>query len=109
MKKFDMDFVEDPHLRKMLENAWQAITLTETWDLVKNEKCFMLCEDKRIFAISNKMAELGFSGHSGASFGSIMQYMKYLAEHGEDKFKEQFTCSRLATEEVTSSTTNNLG
>ena len=77
--------------REMLVNAWQAITQTNLWDFVSEPiDSFMWSSDQRIEAISEKMVELGYNGHSGISFGSTMRNMQYLAQHGENKFKELF-------------------
>jgi hypothetical protein len=40
------------------------------------------------------MEELGYGGHSGASFGCTMRNMQYLAEHGEEKFKTEILKTR---------------
>ena len=56
----------DNHSRAMLENAYQAISLTEMWDYIKKDReSFMLSSDKEIKIISDKMEELGYNGHSG--------------------------------------------
>jgi hypothetical protein len=81
----------DEHERVMFVNAWQAITLTETWEFIKNfQGSFMMSGDENINRISAKMSELGYDGHSGCSFGFTMQTMKYLAIHGEEKFREDY-------------------
>jgi hypothetical protein len=74
----------------MMTNAWQAITQTNNWDFVAEDiDSFMFSEDPRITQISIKMKELGY-GHSGCSFGCTMRNMQYLAQKGEDKFKQLF-------------------
>jgi hypothetical protein len=84
------NYVDEPE-RAMFTNAWQAITLTETWDFIKNfQGSFMISDDANINRISAKMSELGYNGHSGCSFGFTMQTMKYLAIHGEEKFREDY-------------------
>lgn len=84
------NYVDEPE-RAMFTNAWQAITLTETWDFIKNfQGSFMISDDANINRISAKMSELGYDGHSGCSFGFTMQTMKYLAVHGEEKFREDY-------------------
>ena len=84
------EFVEDLWTREMLINAWQAINQTELWDFVKEDiDSFMFSHDPRVTRIYNKMEELGYRGHSGASFGCTMRNMQYLAEHGEEKFKTE--------------------
>jgi len=81
----------DENERAMFTNAWQAITLTETWDFIKNfQGSFMISEDENINRISMKMDELGYDGHSGCSFGFTMQTMKYIVMHGEEKFREDY-------------------
>ena len=75
----------------MLDNAWQAITLTKTWDFVKKQnESFMFSSDPRVNIIYVKMEELGYSGHSGCSFGRIMRIMQYIARYGEETFKKSY-------------------
>jgi len=84
------EYVQDVWMREMLVNAWQAITITETWDFVGQDiDNFMFSRDPRINTIGNKMQELGYGGHSGASFGCTMRTMQYIAQHGEEKWKEE--------------------
>jgi len=86
-----MDYIHDEQSRKMLENAWQAINLTETWDFVAQPiESFMWSQNPEIDIISQKMSELGYHGHSGCSFGWTMRQMQFLAEKGEDEFKKSF-------------------
>jgi len=75
--------------KEMLVNAYQAITQTETWSFVKQPcESFMFSKDPRVDLISNKMAELGYGGHSGCSFGCVMRDMQYIAQNGEEKFRD---------------------
>jgi hypothetical protein len=86
-----MDYIIDRHSREMLENAWQAINLTETWDFVaENIDSFMLSRDNRIWIITKKMKDLGYDGHSGFSFGWTMRHMQFLAQNGVEIFKESW-------------------
>ena len=86
----EFNYVDEPE-RSMFVNAWQAITLTETWDFIKNfQGSFMISGDPNINRISTKMSELGYDGHSGCSFGFTMQTMKYLVVNGEEKFREDY-------------------
>ena len=83
------DYIKNNWEREMLVNAWQAITLTENWDFMKQEiYSYMLSSDPRINIISNKMCALGYDGHSGCSFGCTMRAMQYIARNGELKFME---------------------
>jgi nanoRNase/pAp phosphatase (c-di-AMP/oligoRNAs hydrolase) len=84
------EYVQDVWMREMLVNAWQAITITETWDFVREDTdSFMFSRDPRIEIITNKMVELGYGGHSGASFGCTMRNMQFIAKYGEEKFKQE--------------------
>jgi hypothetical protein len=84
------DYIKDDWTRDMLINAWQAINITETWDFVKQEiESFMFSNDPRVKIIYDKIEELGYTGHSGASFGFTMRTMQYIATHGAKKFKEE--------------------
>jgi hypothetical protein len=77
--------------KEIFTNAWQAITLTENWEFMKTDiESFMWSDDPRVDIISAKMVELGYNGHSGASFGYTMRRMQYLAKNGEEKFKEEY-------------------
>lgn len=85
-----MDYILNTNDKLMMTNAWQAITQTNNWDFVAEDiDSFMFSEDPRITQISIKMKELGY-GHSGCSFGCTMRNMQYLAQKGEEKFKQLF-------------------
>ena len=79
----------DDHSRVMLENAYTAISLTEMWQYMKkNVESYMLCNDDELKIISDKMEELGYHGHSGASFGITMRNMQFIALHGMEDHKK---------------------
>ena len=83
-------YVKDVWMREMLVNAWQAITNTELWDFVKEDiESFGFSQDPRVLRIGNKMIELGYNGHSGASFGYTMRTMQFIAKYGEEEYKRE--------------------
>ncbi len=87
----NFDYISDIWDREIYENAWQAISLTNMWDFVKQDiDSFMFSLDPRLDFISEKMAEIGYNVHSSTSFGRVMRQMQFLAKFGEDKFKESF-------------------
>jgi hypothetical protein len=89
--KFDYIKPKSANYKKMLVNAYQAITQTETWNFVKQDcESFMFSKDPKIWVISDKMVELGYDGHSGSSFGCTMRNMQYIAQNGEKKFMELY-------------------
>jgi hypothetical protein len=85
----EFEYVKNTNERRMLQTAFKAITLTENWNLIREPICsFMLSRDNRIYKILTKIEELGYQGHSGSSFGCTMRNMQFIAQHGEEKFRE---------------------
>lgn len=78
--------------RKMLQNAWLAITQLKLWDYMKRDNTsYTMSDDYEIWIITKKMEELGYKGHSGFSFGWTMRNMQYIAQHGEENFMKIYT------------------
>jgi hypothetical protein len=50
----------------------------------------MFSTDKEIKIISDKIEELGYHGHSGASFGITMRNMQFIALHGLEEHKKMW-------------------
>lgn len=94
MQQSDFLKIKDEHTRFLLENAYQAITVVEGWEFMKtfndNQYGFMFSDSPMTGKIMNKMEELGYSGHSGGSFGWTMRNMEFLAKHGKDEFLSKF-------------------
>lgn len=89
--KFDYIKPQSANYKKMLVNAYQAVTQTETWDFMKKDcESFMLSQDPKVKVIYNKMKQLGYYGHSGCSFGCTMRDMQYIAQNGEKKFRDVY-------------------
>ena len=87
------DFIPNKDERIMISTAVTAITQLELWDFIKDfkENSFMLSEDKRVNKIYNKIEELGYSDHSGVSFGITMRHMEYIAKNGFEKYKNSYS------------------
>ena len=84
-------YIADLNDRLMLSTAYKAISLTESWDFVKQDtKSFMFSDNPRIYSIIGKISELGYDGHSGASFGCVMREMQYIAKYGELEYKNYY-------------------
>ena len=89
LKEGTFEYIKDKNYKSMLVTAWKAIHLTETWEYVKKDRqSFTFSDDENIWRIYNKIEELGYTGHSGMSFACIMRDMEFIANHGEEKFKE---------------------
>jgi len=84
----EFKYIKDRNSREMLQNAYQAINQTETWNFVKKDiESFSFSNTTEINRISDKMTELGYYGHSGFSFGWTMRQMQFIAKNGEEVFK----------------------
>ena len=82
-------YYTDEHSRVMFENAYQSISLTESWDYMKKDvEGYMFCTDNELKIIRSKMVELGYDGHSGASFGLTMRNMQFIAKNGLESHKK---------------------
>jgi len=94
MQSSDFLNIKDESSRFMFENAYQAITISEGWDFMKsfndNQNGFMFSSNPMTGKIMSKMDELGYSGHSGFSFGWTMRMMEFLAKNGREAFLAKF-------------------
>ena len=81
-----------PSERIMYETAFNAITQLELWNFIKefNEDSFMFSRAHEVMLIYRKIEDLGYHGHSGASFGCIMRTMKYISENSLESFEEEY-------------------
>jgi len=79
--------------RMMYETAFNAITQLELWQYMRdfNEESFMFSTAPEIMRIYNKISDLGYDGHSGASFGCTMRAMEYIAKNGLAAFEAAYT------------------
>jgi hypothetical protein len=78
--------------RSMYSTAYDAITPLELWPFMKNfnEDNFMFSSAPEIQRIYNQIEVLGYTGHSGSSFGFIMRSMEYIGKHGIKQFEEEY-------------------
>jgi hypothetical protein len=81
------EYIKHDGMRTQLKNAWLAVTLTESWGFIKQKiESFTWSTHPRVSAIYAKMEELGYYGHSGASFGNIMREIQFIALYGEQEY-----------------------
>jgi hypothetical protein len=83
------EFVTNTSDRIMYETALTAITQLELWDFMKNfsGESFMYSNQPEIRQIYEKIEQLGYNGHSGASFGFTLRTMQYIATHSLEEFR----------------------
>ena len=87
------DFIQNDTERILYETALTAITQLELWAFMKNfpeNENFMFSNCEEVSQIYNKIEELGYSGHSGSSFGITMRVMEYISKYGIEKFREEY-------------------
>jgi len=77
----------------MYDTAFNAITQLELWNYMKNfsGESFMFSKDEEVMQIYRKIEQLGYYGHSGASFGCIMRTMEYIAKNSLAAFEAEYT------------------
>lgn len=91
LAKGKFNYLKSEGDKQMLESAYKAITNLELWDFVKQQcDTFMFSEDKRVMAIYNKIEEIGYTGHSGFSFGWTMRQMQSIARYGELEYMNSY-------------------
>jgi hypothetical protein len=80
----------------MIKNGYQAIHVTETANFVKQDiESFQWSDDKRIWVITAKMEELGFTGHSGFSFGWTMRQLQQIFRLGEAVYRRELLIEKI--------------
>lgn len=83
------DFVR-PGERVMYSTAHEAITQLELWTFMKREDGIIFPGCPEFYRISDKIKQLGFLDHSGASFAHTIRVMQYIATKGYDNFKHDY-------------------
>ena len=79
--------------RSMFETAFNAITQLELWDFIRNfqDSSFTFSNKSEVERIYKKIEDLGYGGHSGASFGYILRNMQYISKYGIESFKNNYS------------------
>lgn len=77
--------------REMLEDAYKAVTKANRWSFLKRpdvpgSKGFMFSDWPEMKDIDIHME---YGGHSGASYGSTMRVMEYIAKNGWESYVQQ--------------------
>jgi hypothetical protein len=92
-------YIGDCYSREMIKNGFQAVQLTETADFVKQDtESFQWSRDNRIWIITAKMEELGYTGHSGFSFGWTMRQVQQIFRLGEAEYRRQLLIEKIKQE-----------
>lgn len=86
----NFSFIKDAHLRRYVEDAYQAVDKTETWNLMKEEPAegFMFTNDPRYNVIHDHMQLL--NEHSGSSYAIMMRHIQFIAQKGWDAYVAEF-------------------
>ena len=84
----------DSNSRIMYTTAHFAISQLELWEYMKKDmESYAFSSYPEVYRIYTKIEQLGYNGHSGASFGCTMRAMQFIAQNGYDKFREDYMAS----------------
>jgi hypothetical protein len=84
-------FIPHQTMRRMLEDAFELITFTESWDWLNKypaNKGFMNIESERL-KYFKKVLELE-TNHNLVSFAIVMTHMEYIAKQGWNAYTYRF-------------------
>ena len=86
----DFSFIKNENERYMLSDAYQAVSTTESWDIVAQdpEGGFMFSKNEKLNPINNAIK---YTGHSGASYGWTIRVMQQIGKYGCEAFVETNT------------------
>ena len=79
--------------RVMYTTAHAALSQLELWEFIKKgpgPNGFTFSSAPQLTEIYKKIEDLGYYGHSGYSFGSIMRTMQFIAINGYARFKVEY-------------------
>jgi hypothetical protein len=91
----DFTFLNNKDDCDTLKDAYDAITITESWALMREDPGkggFMFCNHERYKIIKDNMKLL--DTHSGASYALMMRQMQYIANHGWNKYIDKVTVKK---------------
>jgi hypothetical protein len=92
----DFSFFNDILNRNAYKDAYDAITATDSWALMREHRGaggFMFPTDPdRLNIVHDKMKLL--DSHSGASYAIMMRCMQFIATHGWDKYIDSVITSK---------------
>ena len=78
----DFSFLDDDYRREMLEDAYNAVTVTNSWPLMGNDPGDTGFTYSNAAYIKTINKEIKFDGHSGSSYGWTMRQMQWIAQIG---------------------------
>ena len=84
----DFTFFNNKHDCNAYKDAYDAITTTDSWALMREEVCtggFMFPSNPERFKIIHDNMKL-LKSHSGASYAMMMRDMQFIANHGWNKY-----------------------
>jgi hypothetical protein len=84
----------DAYEARLLQDAYDAITLTEAWDYFRSfaEESFMFSRSARLTQVQAAMKMM--DDHSGSSYGFVMRTMEAIAKDGWESWVAHRTAPR---------------
>ena len=83
----DFSFIDDLHERALFLDAFTAITLTESWQLMRDgpgSAGYMFTNPDGMKKVEAAMKHM--DSHSGGSYACVMRDMEFIAKHGWNKY-----------------------
>ena len=86
---YDTSFITNPHDKIMIDTSIIAINNLELWNWLKNNnfESFMFSNHHNVTKIYNEIEKVGYTGHSGTSFGYTMRIMEFIAKNSFDYYR----------------------
>jgi hypothetical protein len=85
-----------PHEAEMLADAFNAATVTESWDNFRNfsDESFMFSTAPWLSKVQAEMKLM--DQHSGGSYGWTMRVIEHIARHGWDTYVREYIAASTA-------------
>ena len=83
----DFSFIDDLYQRALFLDAFTAITLTESWQLMRDgpgSDGYMFTNPEGMKKVEAAMKYM--DSHSGGSYACVMRDMEFIANHGWNKY-----------------------
>ena len=87
----DTSFITDTHQKEIIDTAIRAVNNLELWNWLRDihTESFMFSNDPNIMRVYREIEKVGYTGHSGASFGCTMRHIEFIAKNSIDAYRQR--------------------
>ena len=88
----DCSFISNQNQREMIQTAINAANNLELWNWFRSNtiESFMFSNSPNVHRMYVEIERLGYSGHSGASFGCTMRNIEFIAKNSFETFADMY-------------------